>query len=120
MTVIKWRDAYNTGVDQFDEEHHKLVELINTMYGAVRDGLGKEVVVKACEELVAYTGYHFSNEEQALAAINYPGLAEHKVEHDSLKAKTLDFQTRINAGLSDGGGVVSLSPQLAGGPYPGM
>lgn len=29
MTLIKWRESYNTGVAQFDREHHKLVELID-------------------------------------------------------------------------------------------
>ena len=29
MSVIKWRDTYNIGVEQFDIEHHKLVELIS-------------------------------------------------------------------------------------------
>ena len=36
MTVIKWRDSYNTGVEQFDLEHHKILELIEVLYEAVR------------------------------------------------------------------------------------
>ena len=43
MAVIKWRDGYNTGVAQFDMEHHKIVELIDSMYAAIRDKSGKEI-----------------------------------------------------------------------------
>ncbi len=61
MSFIRWRDSYNTGIVQFDLEHHKIVELIDVMYSAVRDKSGKEVAEKACTELVAYTVYHFDN-----------------------------------------------------------
>jgi hemerythrin-like metal-binding protein len=102
MTVIKWRDSFNTGVAQFDREHHKLVELIDVMFGAVRDGSGKEVAEKACAELVAYTIYHFDNEEQAMAAAHFPELEEHKTEHARLKQEAQSFQTRINTSFPDG------------------
>lgn len=102
MTVIRWRDSYNTGVAQFDREHHKLVELIDVMYGAVRDKSGKEVVAKACAELIDYTVYHFDNEELAMAAVHYPGLDEHKTEHKRLKQEAEAFLERINSSFPDG------------------
>ena len=102
MSVIKWRDAYNTGIAQFDKEHHKLVELIDTMYSAIRNGNDKEMTEKACTELVAYTIYHFDNEELAMAEVNYPELAGHKAEHEQLKKEAQGFQTRISTGFPDG------------------
>jgi len=102
MSVIKWRDAYNTGIAQFDKEHHKLVELVDTMYGAIRNGHGKEVAEKACTELVAYTIYHFDNEELAMAEVDYPELTEHKAEHEQLKKEAQGFQSRISTGFPDG------------------
>ena len=62
MSVIKWRESYNTGVEQFDREHHKIIELIDIMYEAVRDKSGREVTEKACNDILAYTVYHFANE----------------------------------------------------------
>ena len=44
MSVIKWRESYNTGIEQFDMEHHKIVELIDAMFAAIRDKSSKEVV----------------------------------------------------------------------------
>lgn len=102
MAVIKWRDSFNTGVSQFDREHHKLIELIEMMHIAVRDKSGKEVAEKACNELVAYTVSHFDNEEQAMAAVGYPELEAHHTEHSLLKQEALNFQTRIAANFPDG------------------
>lgn len=102
MAVIKWLDGYNTGVAQFDMEHHKIVELIDTMFAAIRDKSGKETTEKACNEVISYTGYHFDNEEQAMQAVNYPDLAEHIAEHSRLKAEALRFQEMINSNFPEG------------------
>ncbi len=102
MTVIKWHESYNTGVAQFDTEHHKIVELIDSMFAAIRDKSGKEITEKACNDVVAYTGYHFDNEEKAMQAVEYPELAEHRAEHSRLKAEALRFQEMINTNFPEG------------------
>jgi len=102
MAVIKWRESYNTGVDQFDQEHHKLVELINGMFEATRDKSELKTVEKLLDELVAYTGYHFDNEEKAMESVDYPGFAEHKKEHDKLKAEAVNFKTKLAEDLENG------------------
>ena len=104
MTVIKWHDGYNTGVAQFDIEHHKIVELIDIMFTAVRDKSGKEVTEKACNDVLAYTGYHFDNEEQAMRAVDYPELADHVAEHGRLKAEALRIQESISNNFPEGAG----------------
>ncbi len=102
MTIIKWRDAYNTGVEQFDMEHHKIVELIDIMYVAIRDQSSKQVVVEACENVLSYTDYHFTNEEQAMKAANYPELDEHIAEHLRLKEEALELQKTISNSFPEG------------------
>lgn len=95
MSVIKWRDSYNTGVARFDREHHKIVELIDRMYVALRDKEGRETIEKACGEAIAYTEGHFAGEEEAMAAIDYPGLAEQKEEHARMRVEVQKFQKMI-------------------------
>jgi len=102
MAVIKWRDSYNTGVGQFDREHHKLIELIELLHGAVRDKSGKEVAEKACDELVSYTVVHFDNEEKAMAAVGYPELEAHREKHSLLRQEAQNFQKRIAGNFPDG------------------
>jgi hemerythrin len=101
MTVIKWLESYNTGVAQFDREHHKLVELIDVMYRAVRDKEGKETARRACTELIAYTIYHFENEELAMSAVNYPELEAHREEHNRLKAEVKELEQRLETNFPE-------------------
>lgn len=35
MVTINWLYVYNTGMELFDKEHHKIVELMNTMFAAI-------------------------------------------------------------------------------------
>jgi hemerythrin-like metal-binding protein len=93
MGIIQWRDSYNTGVDQFDREHHKIVELIGVLFSCVRDQRESSEMTKAIADLVEYTGYHFDNEEQAMEQAAYPDLDSHKEEHRKLKEQALEFQT---------------------------
>jgi hemerythrin len=102
MTVIKWRDSYNTGVEQCDREHHKLVELIDMMYTAIRDNSGKEVTQKACSDVLAYAQHHFANEEQAMREAKYPELEDHIAEHVRLKNEAMKFQTIIDNNFPEG------------------
>lgn len=102
MSVIKWRDSYNIGVKQFDQEHHRIVELINLMFEAVRDKSGKEVVEKVCQDVLSYTEYHFANEEQALREINYPDLEEQVTEHSRLRTEAKRLQGIIKDRFPEG------------------
>ena len=102
MSVIKWRDSYNTGVEQFDLEHHKLVELIGVMFEVVRGESTKEIVENACKEILSYAEYHFANEEQAMKEVNYPNLEEHIAEHTRLKDEAGKFQAIINYNFTEG------------------
>lgn len=43
--------------------------MIDYMFTAIRDKSGTEVIEKACHDVVAYTGYHFDNEAQAMRAV---------------------------------------------------
>ena len=102
MTVIKWRDAYNTGIVQFDQEHHKLVALIDRMFFAIRDGSSKEITEQICADILAYTNYHFTNEEQAMRSAEYPDIDHHIGEHERLKTEAIKHQTTINRKFPEG------------------
>ncbi|MCK5516725.1 MAG: hemerythrin family protein [Desulfobulbaceae bacterium] len=97
MALIKWRDSFSVGVEKFDKEHLKLVELINDMYIIVRDK-GDVTALSACiERLIEYTRFHFSSEEAAMEEANYPGLEEHKKLHAGLEEQAVGFFLRVKS-----------------------
>jgi len=94
MPFIEWSDKLLTGVKEADEQHKKLVSLINELYDAMKQGKGKEVIDKTLDELVRYAGYHFTTEETLMSKYGYPELQAHKKEHEAFKAKIKEFMEK--------------------------
>ncbi len=95
MVLIKWRDSYSVGVEKFDKEHRRLVELVNDMYIIVRDKGDAAALIVCVEKLIEYTKYHFSSEEIAMKEAYYPGFDEHVELHAGLEKQAVAFFRRI-------------------------
>ncbi len=102
MAIIKWRDSYNTGVEQMDQEHRQLVELIEVMHTAIRDGAEKEKVEEALGTITQYTIDHFANEEKLMSTHDYPDAALHISEHEKLKEDAGKFKQQLEESFPDG------------------
>ncbi len=97
------------GVEVLDEDHRKLVAMINELYGGLRAGHGKDTLGHLLDGLVNYTKIHFAHEEQLFAQTDYPGAAAHKKEHDDLTQQVLAVQAKFKEGA-----VTSLSLEVMG------
>lgn len=75
---IVWSDELSVGIEEIDEQHKVLVNLINRMHNAIAEKHGSEVVSGILAELVDYTKIHFAVEESLLRILGYPGYEEHK------------------------------------------
>ena len=78
---LTWKDEYSVGIEAMDNDHKKLLNLINQLQTSVHYYTGKEFEEKALEELVDYTKTHFKREEQLMEDNNYHALEAHKEEH---------------------------------------
>jgi len=81
-----------------DQDHQKLVDLVNQLHTAMAAGHGKDVLGKILAELIRYTREHFKREEEHMQRIAYPGYAAHKQEHDTLIREVVELQNKFNAG----------------------
>ena len=84
---IIWKDQYSVGIDSIDQQHRKLVNLINQLTTAVDYSTGEEFEREALAELVGYTKTHFSYEEGLLEDNGYPGFEAHREEHRAMIAE---------------------------------
>lgn len=62
MPFIEWSEEYEIGIESIDEEHERLVELLNALYDAMRAGGGREEIGSIIAELEEYVEYHFASE----------------------------------------------------------
>ena len=81
---IEWRDEYSVGIDSIDQQHKKLINLINQLTTAVDYSTGEEFEREALSELVDYTKTHFKYEEGLLEDNAYPDFEAHKAEHRAM------------------------------------
>ena len=65
MALIEWNDEYSVKVKEIDQQHMKLVNLINELHLAMKEARGREVVGKILTDLISYTKFHFSTEERS-------------------------------------------------------
>lgn len=92
MSVIKWRDSYATNVKEFDQDHRKIIQLINDLLETLQGRKDTTACSRVLDELYSYTLYHFSSEEKKMAQYSYPGLADHHNEHEKLKKQVVQYR----------------------------
>jgi hemerythrin len=92
MALFAWNDDFNVGSKFIDDDHKKLVKLVNDFHDAMEQGRGNDVVGKVLHNLVIYTKEHFQREESEMLRIKYPKYLAHKLEHDQLISEVAQLQ----------------------------
>jgi len=98
MPIMSWIDTYSTGIAEIDQQHKKLIELINSLHDAMAKGQGKTVLGKILGELINYCANHFATEEKLFDKHGYPDAAEHKEKHKLMTSKVLALQMQYEQG----------------------
>jgi len=78
---VEWKVEYSVGIDSIDQQHRKLLNLINQLQTAVDYSTGEEFEREALDELVDYTKTHFTYEEGLMEQNDYPDFEPHKALH---------------------------------------
>ena len=98
MALITWSDSLSVKVKQFDDQHKKLVDMVNQLFDAMKTGKGNQVMGDILKQLIAYTQTHFAAEERLLKQYAYPDFEAHKKEHNALVIQVLDLQKQFQEG----------------------
>lgn len=100
MAFINWTDKYSVGIKDIDNQHLKLVEILNELHEAMKAGKGKDIIYSTIGKLVDYTIYHFSLEENYLSKYSYPEYKKHKDAHQEFVVKIKEYQANISNGTT--------------------
>ncbi len=95
---IEWESRFSIGNEEIDNQHKKLVNIINRFMEAKANGKSNEVLKQTLMELVSYTNYHFTDEERLMLKFNYPHYQEHNGEHRVLVKRLREVLEHIKAG----------------------
>lgn len=103
--LIQWTEALSVKVDDMDNDHRILIDLINQLASAEKIG-NRRIAESVLDELLNYAIDHFNREEQYLQQSGYPmpDLFAHKLQHAAFTESVQDirwqylhgFRPRIN------------------------
>ncbi len=98
MALVEWNETLSVGIPEMDQQHKKLVNLVNQLYDAMHLGKGDEVKNTVLNDLITYSKVHFTAEERLMQQYGYPDFAGHKRLHDDLAAQAAQLKRRLDAG----------------------
>ena len=97
MALLVWQDDLNIGIDVIDQQHRRIVEMLNHLHVA-QAGLQTAVVAEVIDEVVDYTMSHFAFEEELMEEAGYPFCAAHKRVHEIFIKRVAEYRLRFQAG----------------------
>jgi len=97
MALLTWTEDLSVFVAEFDEDHKRLVGLINSLWDASEQRRGHAAIDAVLGELAEYTGSHFAREEDLFSRWGYPGAAAHIEAHRKLVATLTQLRDKFRA-----------------------
>lgn len=93
---FEWKDAYSVGVDEIDDQHRNLVEMVNQLHDHLNEDSSMRLYIEVfLERLVSYVEYHFACEERTMVESNYPDYEAHLKIHNALRAQVSEFKQKF-------------------------
>ncbi|MEW8396055.1 MAG: bacteriohemerythrin [Candidatus Thiodiazotropha sp.] len=84
MPTVTWSDEFNINVKEIDEQHQKMLEIVNNLHTAVEENRENEILNDLLIALYHHTQHHFATEEELMKKHDYPGYEQHLHEHKVL------------------------------------
>lgn len=98
MALIQWSEGLSVGVAEIDRQHQKLIDMINQLDDAMRQGKGKDIQKPIIMGLIGYAGTHFKAEESLFTKFGYPDTEAHLKEHRAFTQKVSTFKDGFESG----------------------
>jgi methyl-accepting chemotaxis protein len=96
--LIHWTEAMDNAIEEMDEQHRKIVQMVDQLYIGLRTDKPKKEIKELLKMLVDYTAWHFSSEERYFQEFEFANATAHKKEHDAFMAHIDSFRKKYQAG----------------------
>ena len=101
MAIIEWDSTMSVGIEKMDEQHQKLIAMMDELHDAIRQKREAEIIEDTLTNLFNYAQLHFATEEKLFALHRYPEERLHELEHRRFIAKAFEFKEMIESGQPD-------------------
>lgn len=91
VQLIIWKNEYSVGIENIDNQHKTILNIINNLYAAKSGNEKKIIIRQSLDDLRDYTLIHLSYEERMLKKSGYTDFERHKDQHDLMRVKIEEF-----------------------------
>ena len=98
MESIKWTDSFSVGVREMDNQHKKLVGMINRLIEEQHTLTEPATIAELLTEMTDYAREHFRAEEFLMAEYGYENKDRQAESHETFIAKTVELMSATNVG----------------------
>lgn len=97
MTPLVWGSEYELGIPEMDDQHRRLLTLVNEAVAAVekREEHRLEPVMN---DLFGYAKQHFAEEEARMVTARFPKMEAHLREHHGFQLRITELYSRFLEG----------------------
>ena len=98
--LIEWRRDFESGLDENDIEHARLLDRINALYSKVGKSSNEDAARQIVNEIYREIATHFGYEEKAMRERHYEHYADHKADHEALLGELRDVMASLGSDVS--------------------
>lgn len=96
--IFLWTDDLNVHIQEVDEQHKGLAELINQLHFAISENHAAETTREILDQLAEGARTHFLLEESLMRLTHYSGFEVHKHQHELLMEDMRTVQAALDEG----------------------
>ena len=108
LITLAWDNKFEIGHERIDAEHRIFLSLIRDLSIEAETGASKDRIERTLQEIYKYADFHFTSEENIMADVAYPRLAEHKHTHARLLAQCKNKVHEFCADAQKPAGIVTF------------
>ena len=98
MEIISWRNEFSVGVKAMDEQHKKLIGMINKLIEEQKVLTDPKTIADLLTEMTDYAQVHFRAEEYLMAEYGYEHKSQQEQQHQKFIDTTIAFYSASDLG----------------------
>jgi hemerythrin len=98
MEIINWKNEFSVGVKEMDEQHKKLLGMINRLIEEQHTLTDPRTIADLLTEMTDYAQVHFRAEEFLMAEYGYEQIGAQEKQHQAFIDKTISFYSASDIG----------------------
>ena len=95
--TLQWDDSLSVGVEVIDTQHRELFRRFGALIDCCQEKRGEKEIIELLSFLDDYVVFHFAEEQKLMERYDYPGLEDHRREHESFVRRLKSLQQDLDS-----------------------